>query len=105
MKSDFRRATDLSAAASGIKMVINSTNTILHNLKERNYADEKSLTSVSLAILASGALKEQFDQVIKLLGEYDETKEIDFNILKTASESIHNITKDIANPVLSEESK
>ncbi|MBX9804574.1 MAG: hypothetical protein K2Y18_02330 [Alphaproteobacteria bacterium] len=101
-KSDFTRATDLSATATGVMAVICSTNTILRNLEKRNYANENSMVHVGLAIAASGALKNQFDQLIAALGVFEEVNGINLNFLKAASASIHGITKDIANPLLSE---
>ena len=97
---DFRRASDLAVLASGIKVVTNSTNKILHNLKERDYSEERSLVNVSMAIMASGALKNQLDQIIISLCESPDTRGINPEILRLVSGSIHTITKDIENPNL-----
>lgn len=99
--SNFKRATELAAAASGINFMDNSTNTILGNLEARDYSQEKLLVNVSMAIVASGALKTQYEQVIKFLSESHDTKDINYGVLTEVCASIHTITKDIANPILS----
>lgn len=101
MDTNFKRATELSAAATGISTVDNSTNTILGNLQARDYSQENLLVNVSMAIIASGVLKKQFEQVIKFLSESNDTKDIHYGALSEVCASIHQITKDIANPVLS----
>ena len=99
--TNFKRATELIAAASGINFMDNSANTILGNLEARDYSQENLLVNISMAIIASGALKSQFEQVIKFLSESNDTKDINYGVLTEVCASIHKITKDIANPVLS----
>lgn len=99
--TNFKRATELNAAASGIHFMDNSANTILGNLEARDYSQENLLVNISIAIIASGALKTQFEQVIKFLSASNDTKDINYGVLTDVCASIHKITNDIANPDLS----
>lgn len=94
--SNFRRATELSAAASGIDVLFSTTSMTFNNLSDRNYANANALMNVSLAIISSGALKKQLDQLITWLENADDTRDIEHSALVTASSRIGDVVAAIA---------
>ncbi|AIK96397.1 hypothetical protein [Candidatus Odyssella acanthamoebae] len=95
------RASELVSYASGIRIMVNSTEQLLHKLRSRNYDNKNDLVSVSMAILASGTLPPKIDAITKFLSQSEDTQDIKFEGLTTAYHEIYEITEDLPNPVLS----
>ncbi len=95
------RASELASYATGIMVMVNSTDQFLHKLKSRNYDNKDDLVSVSMAILASGTLPAKIDTLTKFLSQSEETQDVDYRALTQAYQEIYKITEDLPNPVIS----
>lgn len=98
-ETNFRRATELAGLVSSVKCLDGSLHNIF-SLSTRDSKDVESLAMIGIAISASGALKENFRQLTEFLDASEDTRDIDCSILKKAVQDIHEITKDIYNPVI-----
>ena len=95
--TDFRRATELAGLVSTMKVLSGSLrNTIFLASKDRT--DDNAWVTVAMAVMGSGALGTQLMKFTTVLGEKEDTQDIDCSILMDVSASIHEITKDIADP-------
>ena len=95
--TDFRRATELAGLVSTMKVLSGSLrNTIFLASKDRT--DDNAWVTVAMAVMGSGALGKQLMKFTTVLGEKEDTQDIDCSILMDVSASIHEITKDIADP-------
>lgn len=95
--TDFRRATELAGLVSTMKVLSGSLrNTIFLASKDRT--DDNAWVTVAMAVMGSGALGKQLMKFTTVLGEKEDTQDIDCSILMDVSASIHEITKDIPDP-------
>lgn len=94
------RSVYLSNSALGVGFIANSADVIIRNLQGRNLLEEKSRLRVSMAIIASGSLKDRLKKVVDLLNTGDDTSDINHTILSKVINDIHEVTKDIENPLL-----
>jgi hypothetical protein len=98
LSTDLRRATELAGLVSTMKVLSGSLhNTIFFASKDRN--DDNAWITVAMAVIGSGALKEELMAFTTILGEKEDTQDIDCTVLRDVSASIHEITKDIADPL------
>lgn len=96
--TNFRRATELAGLASSVKMLKSTIhNTVI--LAARDCArDDNVLGLVAITVIGSGALKNDLIKFSSLLGDKEDTQNIDCSVLMDVSASIHEITKDIVDP-------
>ena len=96
--TNFLRITEFTGLISSVKMLKSSIhNTIL--LASRDCAhDDNVLGLVAITVIGSGALKNDLIKFSSLLGDKEDTQNIDCSVLMDVSASIHEITKDIVDP-------
>jgi hypothetical protein len=98
LSTDLRRATELAGLVSTMKVLSGSLhNTVFFASKDRN--DDNAWITVAMAVIGSGALKEGLMAFTAILREKEDTQDIDCTVLRDVSASIHEITKDIADPL------
>ena len=97
LSTNLRRATELAGLVSTMKVLSGSLhNTVFFASKDR--ADDNAWITVAMAVIGSGAIKEELMAFATILGEKEDTQDIDCSVLRDVSASIHEITKDIADP-------
>ena len=97
LSTNLRRATELAGLVSTIKVFSGSLhNTIFFASKDRT--DDNAWITVAMAVIGSGAIKEELMAFATILEEKEDTQDIDCSVLRDVSASIHEITKDIADP-------
>lgn len=98
VSSDLRRATELAGLVSTMKVLNGSLrNTVFLASKDRT--DDNAWITVAMAVMASGALAKQLNQFTIVLGAKEDTQDIDCSILTNVSAQLHEITKDIVDPL------
>lgn len=98
LSTDTRRATELAGLVSTMKVLNGSLrNTVFLASKDRT--DDNAWITVAMAVMASGALAKQLNQFTIVLGAKEDTQDIDCSILTNVSAQLHEITKDIVDPL------
>lgn len=100
--TDLRRATELAGVGTSAKGMMSTTLGILRNLNGFSLKGEDPLLNRSIAVIASGALKDQLNDLIKYLSNKPDTRDIDCSDLEIVRTAINDVTKDIANFTLEE---
>jgi hypothetical protein len=100
--TDLRRATELAGVGTSAKGMISTTLGILRNINGFSLKGEDPLLNRSIAVIASGALKDQLEDLIVCLSDKPDTRDIDCTALKSVRAAIHDVTKDIPNFILEE---
>ena len=101
-ETDFKRISELAGLVSSIKGLDGSSHNIFV-MATQECTDDDALAMAGVAVAASGALQEEFSQLIALLATSEDTRDIDYRVLEEATKAMRDITKDIYNAsVLSE---
>ncbi len=92
--TNFLRATELAGLVSGAKVLNASAyNTMIFAAKECR--DDNDLAMLGVAIIGSSSLKEDLIKFSRILGDKEDTRDIDCRVLMDVSAKIHEITQDI----------
>jgi hypothetical protein len=96
--ANFLRVTAFTGLISSVKMLKGSIqNTVLLASRDCSH-DDNVLGLVAITVIGSGALKDQLMKFSGALGGNADTQDIDCSVLRDVCASIHEITKDIADP-------
>jgi hypothetical protein len=96
-KTNYRRTAELLGICGRVRGMLGSTLGVLRNLNGYSLKGENPLVNRSLAIIASGALQNQYEELIVYLSDKPDTKDIDCTVLKSVRAAIYDVTKDIPN--------
>jgi len=96
--TNFLQITEFTGLMSSVKVLKTSVNnTMLLASRDCSYDDEV-LGLVAITVIGSSALKDQLIKFSGALGDNADTRDVDCRVLMDVSASIHEITKDIADP-------
>ncbi len=95
-ETDFKRIGELAALVSGLAVLDGSSQNIC-SFATKDCENIDAQVMAGMAVSASGALKEEFRQLVALLAGSEDTRDIDCRILEKSIKAIHKITKDIYN--------
>lgn len=89
-EENFKRVTALGGLLSSLKVLLPTTEENLRHLASPNTPEERSLVNLGLVVMASDVLRQEFNEFIGVLKQWEDTKGIDYRDLQRVSDVIRD---------------